>query len=1140
MATFTTTSGKRLTKADSSSSADTYVVSSDSLGLVLTGNASGDTIKIDGLSTDFTFKASGKTLTLTSIDTPTFKIQVQIAAGGSVTLGFLDGGFTAAYASSGAAKGVTLGGVQKLTTKAAELGSTVTVDEAKASVSTFDTTTATTTTTGSGYALSTNVDGISGSAGNDTISGIIAASGTFTIGDDIFGGSGTDTLNLIALDHNTDSVFASINGVEAVNIRQLGSAADALVMNAVNWSGVASLSNASSLAATTLTVTGVEVATNIRLEGNTDINVAFRNSTTAGPVGITLVGAGSADGASTLASATANGTANIDLDQADAGLISGVTVTLSGTNLARLEAGSNVLTYTIQGSGNSILVTDDTMTSFDASAAQGNVDITLQGASDVTVKGGAGADTFRFGTTISNGDSVVGGAGSDTVTATIGGFNRSLNTSGVETATITFNDDAGGTVNASSSTVATFNAVAGSAGADAAFSNLATGSVVSVGSDNLDDVTLGYSSAAVGTLNIGSASGSVAVDQVNVSGVAALTINGIGGTAGAGSVSTFSADSTLTALTIQSSGGEADLTFTTASGAGVTTLTILANGSGAITLTSGFDAGSALKTVVVVASGDAADVTLGAVAAANTALSSVTLTGNSAGDVTVGALQFGNGATADAAGTLTLNAANGSVVGTTAMDISASGSFSLTIAVNASASGSVAIGDILFSAGTASTAASAASLTINAGTIGNNGSVRVEKINFEAGTAGQKLNIGTVVLGTTAGFEIGASGISADGVNNIAISTTNITVGADASATIGSGGIFTTGGSVGAITLTVADSGSARFGNIFASAVGAIVARASGDGEVDIGGITGTDAIGAITLVAQGEADVHIGAISGSGTVGAINIGVEVSASAVFSTIAGTSVGAITVSGAGYVSFGAITANSIGLVDATQMTSGTFIIDLSGVTRAAEVKLGAASANTVISGVGNDVITLLGGKTAVSGNDHIRYTTATQGTDNIVNFIAGNSASGGDVIEFGTGFAGASAGIIVGSSLATDSTTVVVALATTASGAITIGSGVSVVLVNATAFASTAAMVSALATGGSLEVNRAAGDAGTTAGSIVVVWTDGSDSYVSLVGVTAGASGTNALIENGSALQTVAIITGVTPGAFVAANFDFV
>jgi len=1054
--------------------------------------------------------------------------------------------FTAALDTAAEVLGYS-GAVANAAAKAWLAGVTTAANLATA-VAAIDTATSTVVaaggTTGSTFTLTTSVESVSGGAANDTITGTLGAAGTFNAGDSIYGAGGNDSLNLTDAGSATSVGYTELSSVETVNVRMLS--AGTTVLNANGWSGTTKISNASSFDGSTLSVTGVETSTTISLSNDADINVGFRNTTTAtNVISVQLSSAGNLGTATTLASAAAGtgGTANLDLDIADTGLITAVSVSLIGsrTDFARLEAGSNVTTYTISGAANAVLVTDDTITSFDASQASGNIDVTFQGVSDVTAKGGAGNDTFRFGTTFANGDSVDGGAGTNTITATIGGFNRNLATTNVQTASITFNDDAGGTVNASASTVATYNVVAGSAGADGNIANMATGSVVNLGSDNLDDVALGYSSAAVGTLNIGSASGSVGIDLLDVSGVASLTINGIGGTAGAGTVAAFSANSTLTSVTIQSSGGEADLTFTSASGAKVQTLNIYANGSGAITLTSGFDAGSAMTTINVVASGDAADVTLGSLALANTALNSVTLSGNSAGDITVGALQFGNGLTADAAGTLTLNAANGSVVGTTAMDISATGSFALTIAANASASGTIAIGDIVAAVGTAATAASAASININAGTIGNNGYVKVEKIDLTGATGGAKLNIGAVTLGTTAGFEIGNTGIFATDIANVNISTTTITVGNDASATIGSGGIFTTGGAVGAITLTVADSGSARFGTIFSSSVGAISANASGDGEVDIAGITGTDAIGNISFVAQNDADITVGAISGSGTVGNITIGVEVSASATFGVIHATSVGAITVSGAGAVSIGGasganlrfqasgISAAQVGTIDARQLISGTFAIDLSGVTRAAEVYLGN-STNKVVSGKGNDVITLNNG----SGADTIEYRTGL-GMDSIVNF---NTASDIIGLSVSGGLAGASGGITFGSAKAVSGSTVGVQLVT-AAGSATIASGISIVLIAATAFASTAAMVSAVATGGSLEINYAAGGGGATAASLVVVWSDGRDSYVSLLGTTAGASGTNAIIENGSAMVTIADISGVTPGALGAANFTF-
>jgi hypothetical protein len=243
----------------------------------------------------------------------------------------------------------------------------------------------------------------------------MGASGTYTVGDNIIGGSGTDTLNLVATTGTDgDGGLVALNGVETVNVRLLttafASAGDQVSMNAADWTGVTTLSNASSLANSQLDVSGLTDDTTIVLNGNTDINVAFNNTATGATANAVLVNAGSAGTATTIASASATNTANFDFDLENAGFVTNVNLEVRGTlNLARIEAGSSAATFTVRGTGNAALVTDDTITSFDASAAAGNIDITFAGASDVVAKGGAGADTFRFGTTISSNDSVNGG-----------------------------------------------------------------------------------------------------------------------------------------------------------------------------------------------------------------------------------------------------------------------------------------------------------------------------------------------------------------------------------------------------------------------------------------------------------------------------------------------------------------------------------------------------------------------------------------------------------------------------------------------------------------------------------------------------------------------------------------------------------
>ena len=891
------------------------------------------------------------------------------------------------------------------------------------------------------------------------------------------------------------------------------------------------MSNASSLSDSILQVSGVALTTKVNLIGNSDINIGFANTTTAAAaaVSVTLTDAGSMPTATTLASASAAATATLDLDLADAGLISSVNVSLAGTtDFARLEAGSGVKTYTLSGAANGVLVTDDTVTSFDASALTGKVDITFSGMSDAVAKGGAGNDTFRFSTTYNNNDSVEGGAGNDTISATFGGFNRNLNTTNVETANLTFADDAGGTVNATASTVATYNIIASSAGADGSLAGVANAAVINIASDNLDDVSVGYiSSASVATLNIGSASGTVGIDAIGVSGVSSVTLNISGGTGGAGSAGAITLDGAQS-VSINNLGGESDFSASDLIANAAASVTITSNGSASIAFTSALEAATGITTLTLSANGsDAADITLGTLSSATAdKLTTISLSGVSGADVTVGAVKLGNGITGAAAGSISLTTGNGSIVGTSAADVTTTGAYSLSLSLDAQASGTVNLSDIVMNAGTAATAASTGiSLTVAPVTVGANGLVRVEKIALDGATAGAQVNIGAVNVGTSAGFIFAASGIWATAIANVDVSDINVTLGADASATFGT--ILTTGGAVGNISLTVADSASGALGVINASAIGTIGTTVVGDGAVSIAGLTAVSNVGAITLSIADEGDVTIAAISAGGDVGNITIGNGASGTANFDTIGASSIGNITVSGAGYVDFGLLSATRVGTIDTTQMTSGTFNINLTAVTNAAEVKLGAGT-NTVISGVGNDVITL---KAGVTGNDFIQFAIATQGTDNIINFGAGTT--GGDVIVIG----GTGMGLINGSG-GVASADKDASLKVMVSGTATMAAASNIIVLTRAA-ASTAAMVNQLSAGAAFASGLASG----ATYDVMVVWTDGADSYLTIVTVgTTGASGTTTAFASAASVTaggTLAVLQGVTPGALVAANFDF-
>jgi len=983
----------------------------------------------------------------------------------------------------------------------------------------------TTSNVGSTFVLTEAVDAVSGGAQDDTISGIIGTSGTFKLGDSINGGAGTDTLNLI--DSSGTAVgLVSLAAVETVNVRILvASGTDVTEINASDWNGVTSLTNASSLAASELQFSGLATTTQVVIHGNTDISANFSNLSTA-DISLGAVNAGSFAGVTTygVTAVTADATAHFSLDGASAGTIGGVAISLSGNNLLAIDVGNTADSFTITGAGSAVLFTTAQLATADASAFTGNLDLTLNGNSEVVVKGGSGNDTLRLGTTLSNSDSFDGGQGTDSIRATVAGFNRSLNTSNVESATITFTG--GGELNVTGSTITSYSVSAGAAGVSAAFNGLANSATIALTNDDLGGVSLDFASGASNaTINVGSAASSTAdvvLASLAVTDVASVTINSVAGlSAGAtATITTATFDTDVKAIVFQTLGGTGSLQVGNGGNAsigGATAITFNANGNANINYDSVIAGGSTLTTVNVNTLGGvsstAASATL--VGIGGTGITTINLVASGAGDIEIGAVALGNGASAVAA-TATINVTQAVEQDTTIGAIDTTGGMALTInAPSIGSSGSLVMADIEIAEGSAT--AMAMGVTFNAITISTGASFELDGIDLEGSATGAQVVIGTITMNSGASLDFGsASGISANAVGNVDISSITLVMGASATANFGT--IKTTAGAVGNITVNLGDGATATFGAVSASSIGShSLVLASG------------------ASASFGNMQAYSGNNANQGAKAGIEIAGVDGADVSFGTIQASAVGSISVSGALNVSIGAITTTTLGEVNATGLgVSGVFTIDMSGVTNAVEVKLGAAQ-NTIISGIGNDVITLTGGRTSVAGNDVIQYSTATQGTDNIINFIAGNAASGGDRIEFAS--ADLAARIIVGSALATDASTLVATVATTASGAITIGSGDSIVLINATAFGSTAAFHSAIATGGTLEINMAGASA--TAGNLVVVWTDGNDSYVSLVAVHATA-GTNALVSGVAGIQTLAQLSGVTPAALVAANFDIV
>jgi len=294
--------------------------------------------------------------------------------------------------------------------------------------STFSTAAATpvVSTVGQTFTLTTGVDVVTGTDGNDTILGDFTATSQFNLSDQIGGGTGTDTLKLFGA---TTALLGSnmpltITGVETL---QFGGAPTAGAYNLSTYtkaaSGVTSVifDNASAIGANTITTTAGQSLT--------------LGSGTAGTVdaGATLTWAGSAS--DTALNLTLNGFQGILSGTETALTVTGAAATTlnvvsSGTKLSGSPAANQISTLTAPATTTKVVVTGDSsllistsltganIATVDASAAAGGVDINVAGtAVALTFTGGAGNDTVRFNAAgdFSSADTVNLGAGTNTL-----------------------------------------------------------------------------------------------------------------------------------------------------------------------------------------------------------------------------------------------------------------------------------------------------------------------------------------------------------------------------------------------------------------------------------------------------------------------------------------------------------------------------------------------------------------------------------------------------------------------------------------------------------------------------------------------------------------------------------------------------
>lgn len=269
--------------------------------------------------------------------------------------------------------------------------------------------------------LTTARDVLNLGAGDQIIGGVasaLSAEKTLNENDLIDGGEGNDTLR-VTLDANfngftvTDdpNTTGGMKNVENVELTNNGSIIR--TFSAKGSEGVTTYTLHAGEAGTgvinlkDLSAAGITVNVDGLQKGTTDVQFASGALTGAEDsltFGLNNVGAAAA-------SATADPT-YVGL-KATSGLES-VTINASGTNYANLSE-LDAPSVAVTGAGSlDVNAVNAKLTSFDASAATGNVSADLSAATMQTVKGGAGDDTFTV-TNLAANATLEGGAGNDTL-----------------------------------------------------------------------------------------------------------------------------------------------------------------------------------------------------------------------------------------------------------------------------------------------------------------------------------------------------------------------------------------------------------------------------------------------------------------------------------------------------------------------------------------------------------------------------------------------------------------------------------------------------------------------------------------------------------------------------------------------------
>ncbi|MEA3352424.1 MAG: calcium-binding protein [Campylobacterota bacterium] len=313
----------------------------------------------------------------------------------------------------------------------------------------------TATVVGQIVAMTTAIDALAGTAGNDTFVGANdGTTDTMNLGDTIAGGTGTDTVSMFVSD-DVNLGAMTLNSVETVKVKNTDAATD---IDATEWTNVENVHFYKDTVATAVSSLQNNVAIEITEQATTValdvdfVGTAFDDgatlSLTLNDTDTTADGLTTPDGLlavntvtdsfATLA-ITSNGTANdltLDLDDGADVTDTLTTITVSGSadlalaeNDDELESLTTVSASTMTGgltldlsadaqsTGTATAITVETGSGDDVIATTNNGDTVDTGAGDDTINGGAGNDTLSGG---AGDDTITLAAGTDTVDAGAG------------------------------------------------------------------------------------------------------------------------------------------------------------------------------------------------------------------------------------------------------------------------------------------------------------------------------------------------------------------------------------------------------------------------------------------------------------------------------------------------------------------------------------------------------------------------------------------------------------------------------------------------------------------------------------------------------------------------------------------------